>query len=507
MPSNTTEPQLRLKRLGIDSYQENIVFMQADCPVCKSEGFKAQTRVVVGLNGKSIIATLNVIHYELLSATEVALSEIAFTRLGAEEGELISIRHLEPLNSMAYVRSKIYGHKLSEDAYFSIINDVSHGKYSDVQMAAFISACSGKGRMEIDEITSLTKAMINSGNTLHWGDRDIVDKHCIGGLPGNRTSPIVVSILAAAGLYMAKTSSRAITSPAGTADVMEVMTNVDLSTEEIRDIVNQEGACLVWGGKVSLSPADDILIKVERALDIDSESQLIASVLSKKAAAGSSFVLLEIPVGETVKVRSWEDAEELQKAFERVAENINLKIEILLTDGSQPVGCGIGPALEAMDVLAVLRNDENAPADLRKKALTLAGKILEAKHVTVQGNGFDYAGALLTEGKAFQKFMRICEKQGGFKEPELAPYQRTYYAVSAGGVMAINNRKLSMAAKLAGAPLDKRAGLRIHMHLGDTISAKQALMTVYAESEGILNYVFDYLAKHPDLIRVENGAA
>lgn len=149
-------------------------------------------------------------------------------------------------------------------------------------------AC-GDDALNDKEITALTDAMVKAGSRIDWGLDQVIDKHCVGGLPGNRTTPIVVSILTACGLTVPKTSSRAITSPAGTADTMETLTDVSLSLEQMRQVVRNEGGCLAWGGSVRLSPADDLLIQVERALDIDSEGQLIASVLSKKLAAGATM--------------------------------------------------------------------------------------------------------------------------------------------------------------------------------------------------------------------------
>ena len=126
-----------------------------------------------------------------------------------------------------------------------------------------------------------------------------------------------------------------------------------------------------------LSPADDILIGVERPLDFDSEGQLVASVLSKKIAAGSTHVVLDLPIGPTAKLRDAEAAARLGERLKEVAAAFDLTVEIVLTDGTQPVGRGIGPVLEARDVLAVLQNKSDSPHDLMSRALTLAGHLLE----------------------------------------------------------------------------------------------------------------------------------
>src|SRR5690606_21483482 len=148
------------------------------------------------------------------------------------------------------------------------------------------------------------------------------------------------------------TSSRAITSPAGTADTMGTLFRVEFSVEEMQQIVRETGACMVWGGAVSLSPADDLMVRLERELDIDGEGQLIASVLSKKIAAGSTHVLIDIPVGPTAKVRSAEEADCLASLFTRDGAACGIVVRCMLTDGSRPIGFGIGPVQEAFALLA-----------------------------------------------------------------------------------------------------------------------------------------------------------
>lgn len=295
--------QLKLKYLGIDTYKHPVIYMKNDCHVCISEGFETHARIRVELGDKTIVATLNTIKSDLLEPGEAALSDYAWDLLDAKEGDKLILSHPKTLKSLNYLRSKIYGNELTHNELNNIVVDVSQGRYSDIYISSFITACAG-GRLNKREITDLTKAMVEAGDKLSWDNNFIVDKHCVGGLPGNRTSPIIVSIVSAYGLTMPKTSSRAITSPAGTADAMEVLTSVDFDLKAMKEIVTKEGACIAWGGSVSLSPADDILIRVEKALDIDSEGQLIASVLSKKIAAGSTHIVIDIPVGSTAKVRS-----------------------------------------------------------------------------------------------------------------------------------------------------------------------------------------------------------
>ena len=298
---------LRLRRLGIDTRQEVVIYMRADCEVCRSEGLETEARVDVTSGPRTITATLNVVTSDLLAPGEAGLSEVAWERLAVRDGDTAVITHAPPLESLGYVRGKLYGEPLDDTAMRAIVGDIVAGRYSDVQLASFITACAAR-RLSEGEIVALTRAMVDVGKRLDWGRRPVVDKHSIGGIPGNRTTLIVVPIVAAFGLTMPRTSSRAITSPAGTADTMETLAPVALDASTLRRVVEREGGCIAWGGALQLSPADDIIIRVERPLDVDAEGQLVASVLSKKVAAGSNHVVIDVPVGPLAKVRTAEAA-------------------------------------------------------------------------------------------------------------------------------------------------------------------------------------------------------
>jgi thymidine phosphorylase len=344
--------------------------------------------------------------------------------------------------------------------------------------------------------------MVDTGDRLTWQASVVVDKHSVGGLPGNRTTPIIVAIVAAHGLTMPKTSSRAITSPAGTADTMETLAPVELDTADIHRVVEQEGGCIVWGGAIRLSPADDIIIRVERALDVDTEGQMIASVLSKKIAAGSSHLVLDIPVGDTAKVRSADAAQMLAAGLLDVAAAFGIDARVMIGDGRQPIGTGIGPALEAHDVLAVLQNKSGAPQDLRARATALAGELLEIGGKAPTGGGQLLASRTLDDGRAWAKFQRICEAQGGMRLPPVAPCQRALEAAFAGRVRSIDNRKIAKLAKLAGAPDAKAAGVALHVKLGAIVERGMPLCTLHSASPGELAYALDYAAANPGIIEV-----
>lgn len=496
--------RLRLVRAGIDTYQQPVVYMHRDCHVCRSEGFTALTRVLARSGGREVVATLNVVVDDHLELDVAALSEAAWTILQPGADAYAVFRHPEPPVSAPALRAKVFGQRLGEADFLALMQDTVANRLSDIELTSFITACAGE-RLDEQETIALTRAMLAVGKRLDWGSGAILDKHCVGGLPGNRTTPIVVAIVAAAGHRIPKTSSRAITSPAGTADAMEVMAPVALDFEAMRSVVEREGGCIVWGGNVGLSPADDILIRVERPLDFDSDGQMVASVLSKKVAAGSTHVLIDIPIGPTAKVRSSAVAALLEARLLATAQALGLNLSVLRTDGLQPVGYGIGPALEARDVLSVLRNDAAAPRDLRSRALDVAGALLDAAPGAAAGTGRAVASKLLDSGAALRKFLAICEAQGGFTEPGVAPYLRPVLANRGGQIHAIDNRRLAKIAKLAGAPASAAAGIDSRVRIGNNIQAGEPLFHVHARSPGELDYALDYASAHPDIFQIGGG--
>jgi thymidine phosphorylase len=486
-------------RLGIETPNEAHIFMRKDCHVCRAEGFAARSSVVVGHNRKSIVATLYPVTGGLVGPDCAGLSEWGWKALGLAEGDEVRIGHAPPLESLGPIRGKVHGNRLDASALNAIVADVALGRYSGIHLSAFITACAARD-LDHDEIRDLTAAMVGAGERIDWGGRTIVDKHSVGGLPGNRTTPIVVAIAAASGLVIPKTSSRAITSPAGTADTMETLAPVELDLATMRRVVEREGGCIVWGGAMGLSPTDDILIRVERVLDLDGEGQLVASILSKKLAAGASQLVLDIPVGPTAKVRSYEDAQQLSQTLIDVGESFGLAVRAIIADGTQPIGRGIGPALEARDVLAVLQGHADAPADLREHALALAAALLELGGAAPAGAGFARAAECLASGRAWEKFQRICEAQGGMRVPPTAQHRRAVTMRHSGLVDRIDSRKLSRVAKLAGAPDAKAAGVELHVRLGAPVSRGAPAYTVHAESPGELDYAFAYVEANPDIV-------
>jgi|TARA_R110002124_G_scaffold105164_3_gene255873 thymidine phosphorylase len=471
---------LKIKRIAIDTHPENVALLSRSCSLYRAEDFQALRKIEVVSDGKQILANLIICDdCGLVAPDELGLGEQAFRRLGLPEGETVRIAQAPQPRSLESIRAKINGHTLSKSEIEAIITDITAYRYSPMEIAAFL--ISSASFSTTAEMLDLTEAMAKVGNKLDWEAPIIVDKHCIGGIPGNRTSMIVVPIVAAHGLPVPKTSSRAITSPAGTADTMEVLAEVNLSITEMRAVVEREKGCLVWGGHVNLSPADDILISVERPLRIDTPEQMVASIISKKLAAGSTHLVIDIPVGPTAKVRSHADAIRLRKMFEYVGDKVGLIIDVMFSDGAQPIGRGIGPVLEARDVMAVLRNAPEAPQDLRDHALLLAGRMLDFDPELRGGSGHARACEILDSGQALGAMERIIKAQGPSKiNHQLGALAEDVSAPADGVIQGIDCYRLGRIARLAGAPLDKGAGVDLLKKTGDRVTKGEPIYRIYA---------------------------
>lgn len=485
----------KIRRIPIDTYPENTAFLRREGNGYSPEQFQALRKIRIDGRCGEILATLALVDGDgILEPGEIGLGEQAFRRLGQAEGEEVSIHQARPPTSLDHVRRKIDGDSLTESEIAAVVGDIARHLYSPMEIGAFLVACAGF--MSTEETLAMTRAMVGAGSRLHWDSPLVVDKHCIGGIPGNRTSMIVVPIVAAHGLVIPKTSSRAITSPSGTADTMEVLANVDLSKDQLSAIVAREKAVLAWGGRVNLSPADDILISVERPLGIDTFEQMVASILSKKAAAGSTHLVIDIPIGPSAKVRSQAEAVRLRKLFEYVARHMGIVIDVVFTDGSQPVGRGIGPVLEARDVLAVLHNEADAPEDLRDRAVMLAGRVLEFDPALTAGKGYARALELLASGAALAAMERLIAAQGR-QAAALEPGSHRFEvkAREAGIIHAIDCHRIARIARIAGAPLDKRAGIDLLHKVGARVRLGEAIYRIHAGSETGLDYARELAAE------------
>jgi len=495
----------KVKQLCLDTLREHVIVIHERTVREGHLGFNPLDRAYVfGVDAAGrhheITGVLNFCRDELIGPDQIGLSEQAFADLGLPEGAEVNATLAVAPRSVDRIRAKLAGARFTRADFDAILADVVHHRYSRVELSMFVLACALK-TLDLDELVDYTLSMIHTGTSLEFGPGPIADKHSVGGIPGNRTTLIVVPILAANGVIVPKTSSRAITSPAGTADTMELFAEVALSPERLRRVVFEAGACIAWGGALQLAPADDILITVERPMELDTEAQMIASILAKKKTVGATHVLIDVPVGPTAKVRSQGAADHLAMLFNAVAERIGLRVEVDATHANGPVGFGIGPRLEALDVLAVLRHEASAPADLREKSLYIAARLLEMTGAAQPNTGYRAAERTLDSGLAMERFERIVAAQGKKELPSAARSICEVRALSDGRINEIDCWEIARVAKRAGAPANVAAGVRMLRALGDVVAKGDPLAEIHAGTPEQLGFARAYAESHPEIIK------
>lgn len=406
------------------------------------------------------------------------------------------------LHALEAIKKKLRGRPLQYNEIYSLMDEIAHDRLGDVLTAYFVAA-GFKDGFSGEELYFLTKAMVETGTQLKFPGI-VADKHSIGGIAGTRATMILVPIIAAAGFTIPKTSSRAITSPAGTADVMEVFCKVTFTPEHIKQIIRKTNGCIVWGGHLGIAPADDVIIRVEEPLSFESFDKIIVSIMAKKIAVSTNHLIIDIPIGRTMKIKYQKDAEKVKTKFEQIAKKFGIEIVVDINHTDQPAGNGIGPYLEAIDVLKVLEQKDSRPMELEKRSLRLAGALLDMCYKTkrIKKNGAEEAKELLTSGKALYKFKEIIAAQYG--NPNVSSdtmkhtaHKKVISAAKSGKISGIQNYNLNSIAKLLGAPEDKMAGIELLKRKGDAVSKNEPYIALYSSSTYNLKEAVDTIDHFP----------
>lgn len=431
-----------------------------------------------------------VVTEEMIEDDFIGISEDDAEWLAVDDNSIVSVFIRRTLVSLDYVKQKMNGSVLNWDdkQIYSITNDISRRMYTNLEIASFALTSYYRGYND-DETAAFAKSMAEQGSVFDFQERAF-DKHSIGGIPGNKVSLIIVPIVAAAGLLIPKTSSRAITSPSGTADSMEVLANVTFSPEEITELAPKSRGMIVHNAPLKLSPMDDIVIGVKKFLDVDPEQQMLASIISTKIAMGIDTLVIDVPTGEGAKMTTQQQGLNFAHKLVGLCRNVEIDVEAMLTYGNQPLGFAIGPALEAREALQVLENQPNDA--VLNKSVELAGTLLEMGGVSAPNQGATMARELVSSGRALEKFREIIEIQGG--DPKvtsdsitIGEYSETVYANKDGYVLAIGNKETKKICSAAGAPSTQDAGLVLHTRVGQFLRKGDPLYTVYSDSESKLS--------------------
>ncbi|MFA6428341.1 MAG: AMP phosphorylase [Candidatus Buchananbacteria bacterium] len=487
---------LKAKKLDITVGQEHLVVV-LNTDEAWHLGIKAGDRIKINWRGQNVVASAN------LSREEVKRGQIGFYKevwknYPVEASELVEMHFVSRPPSIEAIKKKLLGHSLSYEEIENIIKDIVNNRLSMTEIAYFV-ASGFVHDYSNEELFYLTKATAKTGETLKFRGV-VVDKHSIGGLPGNRTTMVTIPIIASLGLTIPKTSSRAITSPAGTADTMEVLAPVALKTSRIKSIVQEHHSCIVWGGGLNLAPADDKIIQVSYPLSLEPYSKMLVSIMAKKVACDIKYLIIDVPVGPTAKVPNLKVAKMIREKFLFLAKKFDIKCEVVFTAALEPIGRGVGPALEARDVLRVLQQKENRPLDLEKKSIFLSGKLLELCGKAKKGQGIKMATAALKSGQAWKKMQEIITAQGGNGQIDsekitLSAVKSYVNADKTGKVRIVDNKRISEIARILGTPLDKLAGLYLNVRLGQKIKKGDRIFTMYAANQERINMALAAIKK------------
>ncbi len=470
---------LKLKHLSLKSFGENFAIINKNCTVYKLDDINKITKLEIQGENKTVYAFLQIVEDEsIVGLDEIALNDEAFSALGLPEGIEVSVSLSSPSPSINAIKRKINGDILTSSEYVDIMQDISSGRYSKMDIAAFLVACSSF--MSASELVSLTEALVGN-KVLHWDEKSIVvDHHCLGGIPGNKTDLIVLAIVAAYGLPIAKPCIHSLTSCAGVADTIGCMAEINLKDNEFQKHLRTNNGAIVCYDALYISRANRLLHDVRRQLGIDQNEFVIASILSMMMSMGITHLVLDIPVGEKARIHSTNEAMRIRKQIEYVGDMLGIEIDAVITDGSEPIGNGIGAVLEARDVMKVLRNYKDAPQDLKEKSLFLAGRVLEFDPQLRGGKGYAVAKELLESGRALESFQQIVNTQGLKKVPKLGKYSREVVSAFDGVVEAINNVIINKIGVYAGATQYLGSGIDLHKKVGDYVKSGDVLYTIYS---------------------------
>lgn len=406
------------------------------------------------------------------------------------------------------IRKKLIGKELNYREIFTLMDEIASQRLGPILTTYFAAAGFSKG-FSNDELYFLTKAMVETGQKLHFKGI-VADKHSTGGIAGTRTTMILVPIVAAAGIKIPKNSSRAITTPSGTADTMEVLAPVTFTPREIERIVHKIGGCIVWGGHLGLAPADDVIIQVEQPLAFESFDKIIISVMAKKLASSANHIIIDIPVGPTVKIKHFKDAEIIAQKFFYLAKKFKMKLAIDINETREPAGRGVGPVLEARDVFQVLEQKKNRPLALERKALRLSGKLLDLCFADMKKkdlDGTEVARQILQSGKALQKMREIILAQGGNPHIEsnklhLGKEKCEVKSKKRGRIVSLENHELSVICRILGSPEDKRAGIYLEKRIEERVDNGDLLFRMYGSDKWRLKEAQESLENLP-IFRIE----
>lgn len=483
-------PYFKARKLDFSSgHRPEVVLRESEA---RRYGIRKADVLKIVWKNKSFFAAVN------YTDSKVEEGEIGFFReiwqddkgKEADSARIAEVSLIKRPDSIKAIKKKLLGYPLNYKEIKAIIKDISDGLLGDIETTYFV-ASSFRGNFSDKELYYLTKAMVETGDRLKFKGI-VVDKHSVGGLPGNRVTPILVAIMASLGFTIPKTSSRAITSPAGTSDTLEVFMPVCMDTDKIKKVVAKTGGCMVWGGALQIAPADDKIVKVSYPLVMEPYNKMIVSIMAKKVAMGIKYLVIDMPIGRNTKIKDKKAADMIEKKMQYIAGKFGIKLKVMVSRVIDPSGRGIGPSLEARDILRVWQQKANRPMDLEKKALKITAALMVLTGKFTEAEAKKAARENLRSRKAWEKAQEIIKAQGGnpdidSEEIKLGAYQYQVKAVKDGRIAMYDNKAIIEFCRILGAPSIKQAGIYLDKVIGNKFKKGETLFTLFADSSDRLD--------------------
>ena len=405
---------------------------------------------------------------------------------------LISFVQHHPL-SMQAIRKKLLWKKINEEEINAIIEDVKNNKIHDLVLAYYV-ATSFFYKTDIHELAYTTKATAYTWDMYRF-PWIVAGKYCIWWVPGNETTMVVIPILASLGITVPKTFSKAITSPAATWECVNVLMDIEFDKQEVIRITDKVWACLVWNEKLNLAPVNDRIIKVSAPLGMEPYARMISSIMAKNYAMGINHCLIDIPMWPTAKVATMKDAKRVAKHFKEIWEYLWIKMDVHITDGSQPIWRWIWACLQTREALRILQQYKTRSEDLEKKIIFLASRLLllcwAANGLT---NAENLVKAQLANWEAWKKMQKIIKAQNwnpNIKSEDIHLGKFTYDVVADKNctISKVDMKHLNTMVRWLWAPKEYQAWIYLHKKLWDKVKKWEVIYTMYSPSETKLKIV------------------
>ena len=395
--------------------------------------------------------------------------------------------------SMQAIRKKLLWKKITDEEIDAIIEDIKDNKIHDLVLAYYV-ATSFFYKSDVHELAYTTKATAYTWDMYRF-PWIVAGKYCIWWVPGNETTMIVIPILASLWITMPKSFSKAITSPAATGECVNVLMDIEFDKQEVIRLTDKVWACLVWNEKLNLAPVNDRIIKVSAPLGMEPYARMISSIMAKNYAMGINHCLIDIPMWPTAKVATMRDAKRVAKRFKEIWEYLWIKMDIEITDWSEPIGRWIWACLQAREALRILQQYKTRSEDLEKKAIFLASRLLMlCGAANNMWNAENLVKTQLTNWEAWKKMQEIIKAQNGnpnikSEDIQLGKFSHDIIAEKDCRIKKVDMKHLNTMVRWLWAPKQYQAGIYLHKRVWDKVKKGEVIYTMYSDSANKLSLI------------------